>query len=208
MVTRDTTAGVNMIFFKRLTLKSLTKKAKAMQQNRLLNQPSDALLAKEIDIYLTMARIYQAFRKTKKNPFTELMVRECLRAATTLDSSSAQYDLGQKLLEEAKFRDKLEKEGVFANASNQRQAFQLFEEAHAYLLSAENLSHVLAKRLRGLCYINGWGVEVDKNKGFELVVASIDQENSWDKVPQIFASIGLNKPEFFSALGKHRGKGA
>ncbi|MDP1603233.1 MAG: hypothetical protein Q8M03_08210 [Legionella sp.] len=195
-----------MIFFKRLTLKSLTKKAKAMQQNRLLNQPSDAVLAKEIDLYLTMARIYQAFKSKKKNPFSDLMVRECLRAAANLDSSSAQYELGQKLLDEAKFRDNLEKEGVFANTSNHRQAHHLFEEAHAYLLSAENLGHILAKRLRGLCYINGWGVEVDKNKGFELVVASIDQENSWDKVPQIFASIGLNKPEFFSALGKHRGK--
>ena len=33
---------------------------------------------------------------------------------------------------------------------------------------------------------------------------AIELEQSWDKVPQIFASIGLNKPEFFSALTKMR----
>lgn len=72
------------------------------------------------------------------------------------------------------------------------------------MLAAEQLKHVEAKRLHGLCYINGWGVEVDKKRGFELIVESIEQENSWDKVPQIFAAMGLNKPEFFSALTQHR----
>ncbi|HAT9519670.1 TPA: hypothetical protein JBC96_14495, partial [Legionella pneumophila subsp. pneumophila] len=56
----------------------------------------------------------------------------------------------------------------------------------------------------GLCIINGWGVESDKNAGFELVVDSIEQEGSWDKIPQIFASMGLNKPEFFSAIMQRR----
>lgn len=195
-----------MILFKHLKIKFLTKKLKAMQQNRLLNQPPDDVILKEIELYRTLSDIYKTFKSKKKRSFNELMANECLRAAANLDSSAAQYELGSKLLEEAKLRDKLEQEMLFASPGNQRQARQLFEEAHAYLLSAENLGHPLSKRLRGLCLINGWGVEADKNKGFELVVASIDQENSWDKVPQIFASIGLNKPEFFSALGKHRGK--
>ena len=47
-------------------------------------------------------------------------------------------------------------------------------------------------------------MELDKKVGFELIVESIEQENSWDKVPQIFASMGLNKPEFFSALTQLR----
>lgn len=195
-----------MILFKRLTIKSLTKKLKVLQQNRQLNQPSDDIIAKEIDLYMSLLSAYQAFKNSKKNPYRELLVTECLRAAAGLDSSKAQYELGLKLLEEAKFREQLETDGLFANLINQRDMRQLFEEAHLWILKAENLGHILAKRLRGLCYINGWGVDADKDKGFELVLASIDQENSWDKVPQIFAAIGLNKPEFFSALGKHRHK--
>lgn len=193
-----------MIFLQRLTIKRMTKKLKAMKQNRQLNQPTDEILAKEVSIYMNLSEIYHSLKNKKKFPFNELMANECLRAAAALDSSKAQYELGMKLLEEAKFRDGLEKDGLFANSSNQRQAESLFAEAQAYLISAENLNHVLAKRMRGLCFINGWGVEVDQDKGFDLIVASIDDENSWDKVPQIFASIGLNKPEFFSALGKHR----
>jgi hypothetical protein len=195
-----------MIFLQRLTIKRMTKKLKAMQQNRQLNQPADEILAKEISMYRTLGSIYQSLKNKKKFPFNELMVRECIRAAAHLDSATAQYDLALSLLEEAKFREGLEKDGLFANPSNQRQANSLYEEAHAYLLSADKLGHALAKRMRGLCFINGWGVEVDQDQGFELIVASIDQEESWDKVPQIFASIGLNKPEFFSALGKHRSK--
>ena len=195
-----------MNLLKRFKIKSLTKKLKSMQQTRLLNQPSDEVISKEINLYMTLSEIYRSLKCKKKYPFNEQMANECLRAAAGLDSSTAQYQLGTILLEEAKFRDNLEKEVLFANSSNKQQATQLFEEAHAYLSSAENIGHILAKRTRGLCYINGWGVDADKNKGFELVVASIDQENSWDKVPQIFEAIGLNKPEFFSALGKHRGK--
>ena len=89
---------------------------------------------------------------------------------------------------------------------NVRTMGQLYEEAHAYLSSSEGFQHVEARRLHGLCYINGWGVAEDQERGFKLVVESIEIEQSWDRVPQIFASIGLNKPEFFSALTKMRGE--
>jgi TPR repeat protein len=110
------------------------------------------------------------------------------------------------LLDEAKLREQWEVDVLLASKSNARSMTQLYEEAHAYLLAAETREHIEAKRLRGLCYINGWGVPQDKKKGFELIVASIQQENSWDRVPQIFASMGLNKPEFFSELTQMRGK--
>lgn len=196
------------MLFKRLQIRALQKKLKSMQHTRQLNQPSDEALAKEISLYLSLSKIYHSMRKKKKYPFADIMVKEALRGAANIDSADAQYELGKKLMEEARFRDSLEKEKLFANPSNNRQASMLFEEAHAYLLSAENLHHILAKRLRGLAFINGWGVEADKDKGFQLIVASIEQENSWDKVPQIFAAMGLNKPEFFSALVKHRGQGS
>ncbi|WP_347252387.1 hypothetical protein [Legionella sp.] len=192
------------MFLKRFKIRKMTKKIKSMQQHRVHNQPKDEVLAKEIAIYHELAGLYQSLIGHKSYPYAAEMVRACLRTASTLDDSKAQYEVGKKLLDEAKFRTELQKEGIFASPSNEHQAKLLFEEALAYLQSAEKLGHAEARRLHGLCYINGWGVIPDKDKGFELVVQSIEQENSWDKVPQIFASIGLNKPEFFSALMKHR----
>lgn len=187
-------------------IKRLTKKIKSMQQARVHNQPSDDLLKKEISLYHQLAAIYKSLEGSKKYPFARLLALECYRASSMLDDSSVQYILGKNLLEEAKCRENLQINEIFNNASNERQMTQLYEEALAYLLAAEQLHHVLAKRLHGLCYINGWGVATDKKRGFDLIVSSIDDENSWDKVPQIFASIGLNKPEFFSALTQHRNK--
>ena len=194
------------MFLKRFKIKRLTKKLKAMQQARIHNQPRDEVITKEVNYYHELAAIYNTAIGHKSYPFASEMVVACLRAAASLDDSAAQYQLGSQLLEEAKFREQLQLEGLFASPGNERQMQQLYEEAHAYLQAADKLGHVQAKRLRGLCYINGWGISSDKDKGFELVVASIDQENSWDKVPQIFAAIGLNKPEFFSAIMKHRNK--
>jgi len=193
-----------MCFFARFKIKRWLKKLKAMQQNRVHNQPSDELLKKEVAGYHKLAAIYNSLKGKKKFPFAEEMVLECYRAAATLDNAEAQYELGKKLLEEAKFRDELEQNDVFASPSNQRQMQLRYEEALAYLMAAEHLHHIEAKRLHGLCHINGWGIAADKKRGFELIVESIDQENSWDRVPQIFASLGLNKPEFFSALTQHR----
>ena len=45
-----------------------------------------------------------------------------------------------------------------------------------------------------------------KNQGFNLVIESIEQEKSWDRIQKVFASIGMNKPEFFSELFNHRFK--
>ncbi len=194
------------MYLKRFKIRRLTKKIKAMQQYRVHNQPRDENLAKEIALYHALAGIYNSLIGHKSYPHASEMASACLRAAATLDDSMAQYEIGKKLLEEAKFRDQVQRDGVFASSSNERYAQQLFEEALLYLQAAEKLGHVEARRLHGLCYINGWGVDADKDRGFELVVQSIEQENSWDKVPQIFAAIGLNKPEFFSALMQRKKK--
>ncbi|MBA2652375.1 MAG: hypothetical protein H0U73_08935 [Tatlockia sp.] len=192
--------------FKRLKIKSLTKKLLSMKSNRVHNQPSDEILAKEVALYHDLAGIYKTLIGHKNHPYASEMVRACLRSAADLEDSKAQYLLGSELLEEAKLRDHLQREDLFSSPANEHQMKLLYDEALVYLQNAERLKHVEAKRLHGLCYINGWGVQADKSKGFELVVDSIEQENSWDKVPEIFASIGLNKPEFFSALTKHRNR--
>ncbi len=197
-------AGEVMAYLKRWKIKKIVKKIKAMQANRVNNQPGDEMLKKEIAYYFELASIYSKLKGNKKFPYANLMYMECYRAAAGLDDAEANYQIGQMTLEEAKFRQNLEKDGVFKSETNLKKCNQLFEEAHAYLSAAIALKHVAAKRLRGLCYINGWGLEPDKKAGFELIVASIEEEGSWDRVPQIFASMGLNKPEFFSQIMQRR----
>ncbi|CEG56994.1 SEL1-like repeat protein [Legionella fallonii] len=188
----------------RWKINRLIKKIKAMQANRVHNQPGDEVLKREVLHYFELAGIYKKLIHNKKYPYAEVMFIECYRAAASLDDSSAHFQLGQIFLDEAKYRLNLNKEGIFNSAENLNRSQKLFEEALVHLLAAENLGHIVAKRLRGLCYINGWGVVEDKNAGFELVVSSIEQEGSWDRVPQIFAAIGLNKPEFFAAIMQRR----
>ncbi|MGC1182853.1 hypothetical protein [Legionella sp.] len=185
-------------------IKKIVKKLKSLQANRVNNQPTDEVLKKEIAYYFELATIYKKRIGNKKFPHASIMYEECLRAAASLDDAEANYQLGKILLDDAKFREELEREGVFNSEVNNKKCLQFYEDAHAYLSAAVVLGHIEAKRLRGLCFINGWGVETDKNAGFELVVASIEQEGSWDRVPQIFSSIGLNKPEFFSAIMQRR----
>lgn len=193
-----------MIFFKKFRINRLLKKIKVMQQSRVHNQPTSLAILKEIALYHKLAKIYKSLEGHKKFPFAGEMVKECYRASAVIEDSEAGYLIAKQLLDEAKFRQALQKEGLFANVSNERRMTYLFEEALAYLKAAVSLNHIQAKRLYGLCFIHGWGIPVDQDTGFDFIVSSIDQENSWNKVPQIFASLGLNKPEFFSALMKHR----
>lgn len=193
-----------MGFFKRLKINRLIKKLQVLKQAREHNQPTDEAVRTEKAMYHQLAAIYKKLHGHKKWPFARERCLACYRAAAMLDDATAQYLLGQALLDEAKMRASLEDSHVFASQSNARSMQQLYEEAHAYLSAAAGFQHVEARRLHGLCYINGWGVPEDKERGFKLVVESIEIEQSWDKVPQIFASIGLNKPEFFSALTKMR----
>lgn len=195
-----------MCFFKGMKIKRLTKKLKALRQTRESNQVSDLAIQTEKNGYHALARMYRELQGKKKWPFAREMVLASYRASAMLDDAEAQFLLGKALLDEAKFREGLENEELFASQSNVRTMGQLYEEAHAYLSSSEGFQHVEARRLHGLCYINGWGVAEDQERGFKLVVESIEIEQSWDRVPQIFASIGLNKPEFFSALTKMRGE--
>lgn len=195
-----------MIFFKRSKIKRISKKIKALKLSRVHNQPSTAALKKEAALYHQLARIYRALEGKKKYPFAHEMVVECYRNSAAIEDSEAQYILAKYLLDTAKFRDALQIEGIFASELNEKLRDECFSESLIFLKMAIDLNHIQAKRLYGLCYINGWGVAVDQDKGFEFVVSSIEQEGSWDKVTQIFTAIGLNKPEFYTAMMKHRTK--
>lgn len=188
----------------RWKINRLTKKIKSMQINRVNNQPTDQQVKKEILSCFELAALYKKLIGNKNFPFADIMVVESYKSASNLNDSAAHYQLGQLFLNEAKYRQHLDLDGVFSSDENKKRCISAFEQAHAHLLAAEKLGHVEAKRLRGLAIINGWGQVADKNAGFELVVASIEQEGSWDKVPQIFAAMGLNKPEFFAAIMQKR----
>jgi hypothetical protein len=193
-----------MCFFVRYKIKRLNKKINSLYQARIHNQPSEEARKKEINYYHTLAKIYYSLEGKKKYPFARTLMLTCYQASSQLDDVDASYIVGKNLLDEGKFRLEIQQNNALANLSNERQMNEVFKEAHAYLLAAEKLDSPKAKRLRGLAYINGWGVESDKKLGFDLIMASIDDENSWEKVPQIFAALGLNKPEFYAALAQHK----
>jgi TPR repeat protein len=193
-----------MCFFKRFKIKRLIKQLKLLQSSRLQNQGNVAMQQKEIAAYVKLADIYEHVKGKKKFPFAREQAIACYRAAALLGDVPAQYTLGVKLLDEAKLRDSLQQNSLFATESNALFMRELYKESHGFLLEAEKKQHINAKRIRGLCYINGWGVDIDKDHGFDLVVASIEQENSWDRVQKIFAQLGINKSSFFSELFQHR----
>jgi hypothetical protein len=196
-----------MFNLKRWKINRITKKVKSMQLNRVNNQPTDQLVKREILLNFELAALFKKQIGKKNFPYADIMVIESYKNAANLNDSPAHYELGQIFLNEGKYRQNLQNEGVFCSEENQKRCISAFEQAHAHLLAAEKLGHVEAKRLRGLAIINGWGQPADKNAGFELVVSSIEQEGSWERVPQIFTAMGLNKPEFFAAIMQRR-KGA
>lgn len=187
-------------------IKRFIKKLKAMQQYRIHNQPKDEILKKESNYWLALASLYQKSIGDKKHPFAEIHMLESYRNAADLGNTEAQYLAGRYLLDEAKCREQGQKEGLFNSAANEQLKAICYQEAHQLLSEAEKFGHILAQRLHGLSLINGWGTETDMEKGFDLIAASIDKENSWDKVPQLFAEMQLNKPEFFAAAMKRRTK--
>lgn len=193
--------------FRKYRVRRLTKKIIQLQQNRQSHQVKDAMIAKEIKYYHKLSKLYTKLHGNKHFPFALEMSRECLRIAAQLEDMNAQYLLGLRYIEEGKWREHLEHEKHFASQANQNLMEMAYKQGLAYLSAAEKNGHALAKRLRGLCYIYGWGVPQDKETGFSMVIESIASENSWDKAPQILASIGLNKPEFYEALVKAKQRG-
>lgn len=194
------------MFFKAYRIRRITKKIAQLQQYRLNQAVKDEMIVKEVKCYHKLNKLYTKLYGHKKFPFALEMATECLRLAAQLDDVNAEYALGERYLEEGKWRESLERGKYFASQTNLSLMKIAYEHAHAYLTAAENKGCSRAKRLHGLSYINAWGVSADKNKGFKMVVESIADENAWDKAPQILALIGLNKPEFYEAMVKQRGQ--
>src|SRR3990167_10421428 len=91
-------------------------------------------------------------------PHATEYILESYRAIAALNDTNAQYIVGKKLLEQGKFWDSLQKT-LFSCSVHQKYAADTYKEAFVYLDSAEAGGHPLAKRLKGLAFVNGWGVE-------------------------------------------------
>ncbi len=195
-----------MRWWKQFKIKRLLKQLKILSTARLNNTTATDAVQKEIALYFELAGLYESMIGTKKQPFAREQALACYRAAAALDSADAQFLVGKQSLEEGRMREELQASGFLASEANTAYLKMCFHDAHGFLLAAEKHLHIKAKRLRGLCYINGWGVPIDKNAGFDLVVASIEQENAWDRVQKIFAELGINQSSFFSELFQHRKK--
>jgi len=189
-----------MCFFKRYKIKRLEKKLKPFHAAREHNTPSTLAVQKEQKLWHKLANIYLKLHGNKKYPFAIEEAMTCYRVAAFLDDPKAQFILGKHFIDEARLREALEARLIYSSPGNQRRIQQLYEEGIAYLKAGSALNDAPSKRLLGLCQINGWGMPANRDQGFELVVASIELEHAWDRIPQIFSQIGLNKPEFFTAI--------
>ena len=139
----------------------------------------------------------------KDCPHAQMLCREAYRAAALLGNSEAQYRCGKLFMESGHFwMDTVA--GLLSCDKQKDYAVESYAEGLKFLQDAESNGHALAKREHGLAYIHGWGVEQDTQKGYELVIKSIDVEGSWDNATEIFQSLGLNSTEFFSMLGALR----
>lgn len=183
------------------------KRIYALGHERETNTASQTALDQEIKLLHDLADFYQKRMRSKWYPYATQMIENVHRRAASIGSTSSQLWLGKTLLEQAKAMEIWQKEKVLANQENEKRYQDLYFQAHAYLQSASQTS-VDALRIMGLCNIHGWGVPQDRKKGFGLIVESINRENSWDKVTEIFAKIGLNKPEFLQELIKFRTQGS
>jgi hypothetical protein len=183
--------------------KRMHKRIYVLQHERESNQVSQQAIDQEIKLLKDLADFYQKRHNSKWYPYATEMLENVKRKAASIGSTEAQLWLGQHLLEHAKAMEIWQNEKVLANQENEKRCRELYFQAHAFLQEASQNS-VDALRILGLSSIHGWGVPMDRKKGFGLIVESINRENSWDKVTEIFAKICLNKPEFLQELIKYR----
>lgn len=192
-----------MNFLQKRKLKSLQKKLEKMH---ILREQQDNLADRqnEINAQYQLAEFYKKHRFDKDLPRADTFELECYRACAALGEARAQYRCGEWLLNQAKFWDNWSRHPIYGANIHRKYAQAYFEEAFAYLRTAESSDYVMAKRLLGLAHIHGWGVPKDMNTGYKLILDSIELEHAWDRANKIFEELKLNSPEFFAALQSYR----
>jgi len=192
------------LWVKKFKEKRLLKKTRSLLEQRKNHQLSAKQSQEELYLLNQLANLYGQLQKYHNDyPYALEMQVNTYRNIAELGDKNAYFYLAKELLRHAKACEQWQNNEVLANRFNQAWVEQYYAQAHQFLqlASAENSD---ALRLLGLCYIHGWGFEIDRKKGFSLLIDSINRDNSWDKLPEIFAKLGLNKPEFLSELIKFR----
>lgn len=187
-----------MNFFAKRKLNSLRKKVQKLHE--LAIQQGNVNSQEAIKAHYEVAKFYESYRFDRDLPNAEIYALETYRAAASLGDVEAEYICGERILQQAKFWDTWSNDPIYGSAIHKKYAAGFYEEAFAYLKAAEEHEYALAKRLIGMMYIHGWGVPKNTDKGFELVIQSIDVEKAWDRATKIFEELKLSSPEFFAAL--------
>lgn len=190
-----------MTFFKGIKFKSLQRKVAKL--HKLREQGKASGFKQEIAALFELAGFLDKYQFDKKFSNARTQALEYYRAAASLDDPKAQYIVSQRLFDKARFYESWEQD-IYGSAAHQHYAAFYYEDAFKYLKAAEAGGYALAKRFHGLAYINGWGVAKDTERGFQMVIESIDMENAWDNATKIFEELKLNTPEFFNTIMKYK----
>lgn len=186
-----------MNFLAKYNYNRLKKRVKNLHDKRERAENVDVKY--EIKANKELAKFYHQHQFDKALPHASTLAAECYRAAANLGDSESQYLFAKSLLDDGRFWEQVA-QGIYGLPIHQSYAKNYYDEAIEQLHQATARGNFLALRLHGLAYINGWGVAQDKDKGFKMVVKSIDDANAWDKATQIFEELGLNTPAFFSSI--------
>jgi TPR repeat protein len=177
----------------------LKKKAQKFYAIRKAEQQGNPDIAAEIKLHYELAKFYEDHRYDSDLPQAEVFAFESYRLAAILGDVRAQYLCGKKLLEKGRFWEGMA-QTMYGCQAHSKYAYEYFKEGLSYLETAEQNGHMPAKRLRGLAFMQGWGLPKDYDLGFNLIVASIDEEKTWDSAKEILQGIGLDASEFFAKL--------
>lgn len=186
-----------MNLIQKIKVNGLKKKLQAFAQKREDGAQFDSKT--EAEHFIELAQVYDKHEYDPEAPKASTYALEAYRAAAILGDPNAQYLFGQRKIEEGKFWVEMA-HSFYGCEAHQQYAQQCFSEGFQYLEQAEKNNHALAYRFHGLCYINGWGLDSDTNKGFDYIIKSIDLENAWDRATKILEELGLNSQGGLQAL--------
>lgn len=194
-----------MIFFKRRKLNRLLKKLQLLSDARLSGTVSDSAISREAKVLMKVGGIYDSLFKAKQFPMSKERALECYRLSANLGNAQAAQIVGERFLEQGKFWISLKDTIYYDPEVHDVYAERAFHEAYSYLNTADKLGDIIGKRLLGVLYVNGWGIEADLDKGIELVMESLNMANEWNRSAVILSELGLTNPEFFKKLTAHGG---
>lgn len=181
---------------------SLLKQAEKLYAQREAGEHVD--IGKEVRAHLDLAKFYDDHRYDKDLPEAEWQALECYRTAAILGDAESYFTVGRRLFEKARFWDELSR-GMYGCRVHQEYYANYYKEALNYLQQAEQREVVAAQRLRAVAMLHGWGVSKDESAALDLLVASIEREDAWDRAKEIVEALGLDAPAFFSAIAARKG---